>query len=440
MCSFVGTNKQVDNLEEANRFSKNRGPDATNVVVQNGFTLVHNLLSITGDFTTQPIMSKDESIACLFNGEIYNYNSFGDFPSDGHCILSLYQDSGEQSIKQLDGEFAIVILDFKKDKIIFATDPFATKPLWCAQDRGDIGFASYESSLKSIGFSNIVKVPANTIFSYRLSSLERLEKNSVYDFDINQHKTHYEDWSAAFIKSLDKRTANTRESVFIGLSGGYDSGAIAAGLESLGVSYRAYTIPGAENSDTISKRKKIVTDMKILDITPDQFYFEKDFLSKECEDFYHNGKPAARTDKASAGLSLICREARQENFKIYLSGQGADEITSDYGYNGRKIYNHSQFGGKFPQDLGTIFPWRSFYGGTQQKYLGKEECVAGSHGVETRYPFLDKQLVQEFLWLDHKLKNANYKAPIEFFLKKFHFPYIINEKVGFRPNHNFKRD
>ena len=80
----------------------------------------------------------------------------------------------------------------------------------------------------------------------------------------------------------------------------------------------AYTIPGAENSDTISKRKKIVTDMKILDITPDQFYFEKDFLSKECEDFYHNGKPAARTDKASAGLSLICREARQENFKIFM--------------------------------------------------------------------------------------------------------------------------
>ena len=34
-----------------------------------------------------------------------------------------------------------------------------------------------------------------------------------------------------------------------------------------------------------------------------------------------------------------------------------------------------------------------------QDYLAKEESTAGAHGVETRYPFLDRSLVQEFLWL-----------------------------------------
>tara|TARA_R110000824_G_scaffold139366_7_gene304414 strand:- start:1796 stop:3118 length:1323 start_codon:yes stop_codon:yes gene_type:complete len=440
MCSFIGTNKIIiiDNLEEANKFSKNRGPDGTNITTHRGITFVHNLLSITGDFTPQPLISEDETILCVFNGEIYNYKSFGDYKTDGECIIALYQSMGEDCIKQLDGEFAIVLVDFSKDKIIFATDPFATKPLWCSNEGGEFGFASYESSLNCLGFKKSIKVPANTIFSYRLSDLKKVRKDSVYKFDIRQHKNHYEDWSSAFIQSLKKRTLETRESVFIGLSGGYDSGAIAAGLESIDFSYRAYTIPGAENGDTLAKRKQVVTDMQILDITPDQFYFEKDFLKEQCEDFHHDGKPAARTDKASAGLSFICRTARKENYKIYLSGQGADEITSDYGFNGRRIYGHSQFGGKFPEDLSTLFPWRSFYGGTQEKYLGKEECVAGSHGVETRYPFLDKYLVQEFLWLDHKLKNAQYKAPIDFFLKKFDFPYIIEEKVGFRPNHKFK--
>lgn len=34
-----------------------------------------------------------------------------------------------------------------------------------------------------------------------------------------------------------------------------------------------------------------------------------------------------------------------------------------------------------------------------EDYLAKEESTAGAHGVETRYPFLDRNLVQEFLWL-----------------------------------------
>jgi len=438
MCSFIGTNKEISNLDEVNRFTKNRGPDGTNVFAHEGITLVHNLLSITGELRAQPLKSEDGSILCVFNGEIYNYKSFGDYSTDGDCIIPLYKSMDEDFASQLDGEFTIVIIDFSKDKIVFVTDAFATKPLWCANNETEFAFATYESAVKSLGFEKPVKVPANTVFSYTLSGLKKIKKQNVFDFDIKQHKNHYEDWCNAFIDSLDKRASNSREKVFIGLSGGYDSGAIAAGLEFIGFPYRAYTIPGAENSQTLRERQEIVSDMHILDITPEQFYFEKEFLREECEDFYFNGKPAARTDKASAGLSLICRTARQENYKIYLSGQGADEIISDYGHRGRKFYGHSQFGGDFPKDLNIIFPWKSFFGGTQEKYLGKEESVAGSHGVETRYPFLDVKLVQEFLWLNHELKNANYKAPINFFLKKYQFPFITDEKVGFRPNHKFK--
>ena len=32
--------------------------------------------------------------------------------------------------------------------------------------------------------------------------------------------------------------------------------------------------------------------------------------------------------------------------------------------------------------------------------LMKEEMVAGSYGIETRYPYLDRFVIQEFLWLD----------------------------------------
>lgn len=46
-----------------------------------------------------------------------------------------------------------------------------------------------------------------------------------------------------------------------------------------------------------------------------------------------------------------------------------------------------------------IFPWNEFFLSTQRDYLHKEEHVAGAHGVEARYPFLDPRVVQEYIWL-----------------------------------------
>ena len=112
-------------------------------------------------------------------------------------------------------------------------------------------------------------------------------------------------------------------------------------------------------------------------------------------------------------MSKICQLASKEKHRIYLSGQGADEITCDYGINGRKIYSHSCFGGNFPSDLTRIVDndpkkeviWKSFYKGTQKDYLGKEENISGLFGIEGRYPFLDKYLVQEFLSLVSYIKK-----------------------------------
>ena len=46
-----------------------------------------------------------------------------------------------------------------------------------------------------------------------------------------------------------------------------------------------------------------------------------------------------------------------------------------------------------------FFPWCNFYKNAQRSFLMKEELVAGVHGIEGRYPFLDPKVVQEYLWL-----------------------------------------
>ena len=137
-------------------------------------------------------------------------------------------------------------------------------------------------------------------------------------------------------------------------------------------------------------------------------------------------KQVLTDDNGSIGSGHICSLAKNNEELIYLSGSGADEIFSDYGYKGIKHYGHSTIGGKFPDDLSLVFPWKNFFGNTQRAYLMKEEYVTGSYGVEGRYPFLDLDVVQEFLWLSAGLKNNYYKAPLHNDLTINNFPFKEN--------------
>lgn len=69
-----------------------------------------------------------------------------------------------------------------------------------------------------------------------------------------------------------------------------------------------------------------------------------------------------------------------------------------------------------------------------ENYLKGDEYVGGCFGYETRYPFCDKDLIQEFLWLKKELKNDfngwNYKPPLLYYLLNEKFPFHVN-KLGF---------
>ena len=45
--------------------------------------------------------------------------------------------------------------------------------------------------------------------------------------------------------------------------------------------------------------------------------------------------------------------------------------------------------------------------------------------------FLDKYLVQEFLWLDSTLKNSKYKSSLDEYLRINNFPFASGQKIGF---------
>lgn len=444
MCSFIFTNKEIVDLELVNFYTKFRGPDNTNIVKINQFNYVHNLLSITGQLSIQPFYKSN--IVCFFNGEIYNYSEFGEYNTDGECLIDLYLKYGPEFTKKLDGEFAIVLVDHNKNKLVVSSDIFKTKPIFFSIEEKNIGISTYRTPLEKLGFSKIEKFKPNTTMVFNSNDFSIESTFELFTFDIsNQHKNTLNDWTKAFENSISKRTKNLREKVFIGLSSGYDSGAICNELLKQKINFQSYSVLGSENEDIIKKRLDILKrDNIFYEILYKSDYKVNDSVEKikrDTEPFYYTICSSTSNynefdrlltdDSGSIYLSYVCEQATLNGCKILISGAGADEIISDYGFRGNKFYLHSNFGGLFPENLNDIFPWNSFYYSTMESYIAKEEYVGGSYGIEVRYPFLDKNLVQEFLWLSVELKNKSYKLPLEQYLEIHGFPFLKGQKLGF---------
>jgi hypothetical protein len=251
----------------------------------------------------------------------------------------------------------------------------------------------------------------------------------AYNFDFeHQFKTDYYDALVALKKAILKRS---KGKVFTGLSSGYDSGLLCNELLSLGADFKCYTVPARERIDTISKRLIGWSGIEHEYLVPD-IVRHKEILESKAAPFnyqiYYDDKgwylESYLNDYAAMATSAIAERALEDGYNIYLSTQGADEIISDYSL----IPQQSYYKGKFADDLK---PWPNFYTNCQYSYLGKEARVAEAWGIEAKYPFLDVDFVQEFLWLTPELKNRHYKSVIYEYLTENDVPFNENVKQGF---------
>ncbi len=380
MCGFTITNRKISDVNYVDHFTRLRGPDGTTVTEIAGVTIIHHLLWLTGNRTPQPFI--DDDLICVFNGEIYNYKKFGDYDTDGECLLPLFREYGNDFTKHLDGEFSIVILDQKNDKIGIFRDTFGTKPCYSSIEGNDFAISSYASSLKRLGFSNW-DVP----------------KRMPHDFSLIQYKDTYQDWIVAFENAVKKRISD--KPTFIGLSSDYDSGAIDCALQKENADYTAITIGEEFLEGRNSLRIALPDDLRTIDIS----YIDQEFTFE------------IKKNISTYGQTQLFKAARDMGLKVCLSGQGADEVMWDY--DEFNFATHRQILGE------------NFFGKKQMWYLGQEERVSGAHGIESRYPFLDPQVVQEYLWLTPELKNRYFKAPIHEYLTGNDYPFEPSVKRGF---------
>lgn len=246
---------------------------------------------------------------------------------------------------------------------------------------------------------------------------KELEEFYKFKFDFsNQYKDTYDDWLKAFENAVKKRAV---DGCFIGMSSGYDSGVLTKELTKQGVDFKTYVMYNHEKKEIIDERLKYIKNYQIVHMDEDLWQGYYDFLKGKINDI-------ALKDKASMGVAYMFETAKEEGRKVCISGQAGDEINSDYAL----FPNQSHFKGVWPDKL---YEWPNFREGMNREYLNEIEEIAELYGIEVRYPFLDMDLVQEFLWLKPELKNKNYKAPLFEYLIRNNVPFEENVKRGFQP-------
>ena len=498
-CSFLVANWQIERaeLDHAAERLIPRGPDDTNVLHPDGWTMMHNLLHMHGDKHLQPYADAANRTFAVFNGELYNYRVFmPSATSDGQSLLPAYRaalpvpntSSGAQItpeamataaarfVASLDGEFALVVVDFASRHVVFGTDPFATKPLFFAYDQltGRFALASYSSPLRRLGFQRkaVHEVAPNRAWVFHMPTATaatsdtvgvQLTSRQAVQWQLQQNKQHTRDWRRAFARAITKRATHSGPHVrmHITLSYGLDSGLIHCMMDKIGTRNIVYSIVGRDPLEGVRSRiewSNQTTEAYLIHMSAKDYQKESNFLKGHIDSYYF--QTALRTpkraipihsDDAGRGISFIYRHARARGGRLFMVGAGPDEHMTMY--RQPKMYPVTT---AFPErgplrtppfpstpTLEGYFPWPTFDQHSLLGALRREEYIAGAYGIESRYPFLDKEVVQEWLYLAPHLKNGRYKAPLVDMLREecSGYPFeIIKLKYAVGKNGFFNGD
>ena len=114
-------------LRSMNDRLRHRGPDGAGYFIDGNVGLAMRRLSIIDIAgSDQPLTNEDESVALIFNGEIYNYRELRHDLSarghrfrtegDGETIAHLYEEYGNDCWQHLRGMVAVALWDKRKKR------------------------------------------------------------------------------------------------------------------------------------------------------------------------------------------------------------------------------------------------------------------------------------------------------------------------------------
>lgn len=364
MCGFTGfldnTSNKKEILNEMLDTIIHRGPDQVGEFINDNIALGFRRLSIIGvNNGLQPLFNEDNSLALVFNGEIYNYKELREeltnkghifkTNTDSEVLIHCYEEYKENMVHKLRGMFAFVIHDISNKNIFAARDHFGIKPFYyyLSDDNGLIFGSEIKSFLKHPNFKKELNENAlKPYLTFQYSVLEEtffkgvfklqpghfltfkngnLSTTQYWDINFNQQDMSLSQSIDSIENIMHESIKLHKESeVPVGsfLSGGVDSSYITANLlpeKSFSVGFKQDRFNESNLAEELSNSLNIENIQKI--ITADECFENISDIQ------YYMDEP--QSNPSSLPLYFLSELAR-EHVTVVLSGEGADEIFGGY--------------------------------------------------------------------------------------------------------------
>lgn len=388
-----------------------RGPDVarreilvhetTGTALHFGFARLH--IQGSSRSAEQPFRLRDGSLVAI-NGEIFNSEilirqlglEVPEGSSDCAVVPALLERGMQltEVARQLDGDFAIVVVNPGAGYVQLARDPYGVRPLFWGEGAGWSGVVSEIKGFPA-GATRVAAVTPGTMVDLLIDQ-KPLEPDVVTWHQPPWLKVPR--WRAsleglteggtalrqALEEAVNKRMSTVRE-VGACLSGGLDSSLVAAlaakRLARVGKRLHTYSIGMAGSPDLEHARlvaAHIGSDHHERIVTPEECLAAIPEVVRAIESF------DITTVRASVGNYLVGRLVREKTpkVKVVLNGDGSDEALGGYLYM-RAAPDDAAFESETDRLLREIHMYD----------VARSERSMAAHGLESRSPFLDRQFI-----------------------------------------------
>lgn len=349
---------------------RHRGPDQFGLYLDDRVGLGNARLSIL-DLARgqQPIANEDGTLWIVFNGEIFNHVELrAELQSRGHrfatgtdteVVLHLYEDFGPDCLPRLNGQFALAIYDERAQSLFLARDRLGVRPIFYTEAGGALIFGSEIKALLAAPrvTARLDPVALDQIFTFWSTLSPRTVFRGIQELppghfllardgamkvqcywrpDFPAPPAHAAPRTEAdYLDELralltDAVRIRLRADVPVGayLSGGLDSSLIAAlvrqaGQQQLDTFSISFSDPQFDESEFQRRMARFLgTRHQVVEAT----HAEIGRVFPEV--IWHTETPILRTSPAP--MFLLSRRVRDENYKVVLTGEGADEFLGGY--------------------------------------------------------------------------------------------------------------
>jgi asparagine synthase (glutamine-hydrolysing) len=367
-----------------------RGPDDAGYLIDRNVGLGFRRLSIV-DLSggNQPLYNEDRSVAVVCNGEIYNFPELRRLlegrghkfqtRSDVEVLVHLYEEYGEDFVRELNGQFAFCLVDLRNHKSILGRDHTGVAPLfYCEVD----GLFLFGSEIKAIlkhptvirevnltALDQIVTFPGmvspQTMFKgiYSLPAghqtviaQDRLVTRPYWDLnyplaaeiEAPRDEEYYIERLDHLITQSVQRRLQADVPVGFYISGGLDSSLIASYLHRLQPNNSFHSFSIGFNDAVIDERKfqQIMVNQVNSKHAMTLFGWEE-IATRLRQVIFHSECPIKESyDTCTMALAEL---VRRSGLKVAMTGEGSDEMFA--GYVGYRMDREGGFGEEDLSDL-----------------------------------------------------------------------------------------